>query len=317
MHPRQSRQETAAKRFPPASRTILFDAVLTHDVIALDAVMPAYLPIPSTQALEAAFWLSHDVWQDGFSHQILAGVAERTARSGRLTTRDASAVKHIRARCKQLRFLFLLADKRHRAPKRLDRITRALGTMQDAAKHDRSLRVIRTACYLRLLSSNWGHTLLSRECADLRPASQASFSASMDHQYEGLQSILGRPEIGIREFHEARKVVSRLVALFDTQRTLAPSPIVDSVSRSLNTLNGLMGDLHDEFVARKQVRRDDYMAGFMVIPEDIASRLYDLAQAMALRLRQDLDAPDHDASFRMINSLVSPIDVADYRSTRR
>lgn len=315
MYPRRKYQRTAPRRFPSESRTILFDAILNHDAIALDAVMPAYLPVPSTSALEAAFWLSHDVWRDGFSYQTLAGIAKRTAQSGRLTCEDAIAVKHIRARCKQLRFLFLLADKRHTVPKRLDRITRALGTMQDAAKHDRALKVIRTACYLRFLSSTWSSILLSRECADLRPASPSSFSSLMDNQYRQLQSFLGRAEIGIRDFHDARKVVSRLVALFDAQRTLSPSPIVESVSRSLNTLNGLMGGLHDEFIARKQVRRHDYMTGLTVIPDDITSRLYDLVQAMGLRLRQNLDEPDHYASFRIMNSL-APINVAGRWASR-
>jgi hypothetical protein len=268
-------------RFAPAKREALFDAVLTHDTVHLDATMPRHFPVPSSERLEAAYWLSHEMWRDGFSKRRLADIAERAALSGRLASADLESVKHMRARCKQLRFLFVLADARHGKPRHLDRLTRTMGTLQDATKHGRVVKAARTAGFLRCLLTPVPQWRLEKECLGFRPTSPEAFASLMERECTKLRENLGRAEVRICDFHESRKVISRLVALYDTERIMAPSPAAEATGRFLNTLNGLMGSLHDDLVARKMVCRTDYRSGSMVMPPPIVSRLRDLTRTMA------------------------------------
>lgn len=70
-----------------------------------------------------------------------------------------------------------------------------------------------------------------------------------------------------------RKVISRLVALYDNLKILYPSPYHVSVSKYLSTINGLMGGMHDELIIKKFDNTQDYYADAFAMPQEIRERL--------------------------------------------
>jgi hypothetical protein len=70
-----------------------------------------------------------------------------------------------------------------------------------------------------------------------------------------------------------RKVISRQVAMYDNFKTLYPSAYHQSISQCVSTLNGLMGSLHDELIAKKFNKTQDYYKDVFVMPEEIRLRL--------------------------------------------
>jgi hypothetical protein len=89
---------------------------------------------------------------------------------------------------------------------------------------------------------------------------------------------LTKKEITGKEFHEMRKVISRQVAMYDNLKTLYPSPYHRNISEYLSTLNGLMGSKHDELIAKKFNKTQDYYKDTFVMPEDIKHRLIELTE---------------------------------------
>jgi hypothetical protein len=85
-----------------------------------------------------------------------------------------------------------------------------------------------------------------------------------------------------------RKVISRQVAMYDNLKTLYPSSYHRSISEYLSTINGLMGSKHDELIAKKFDKSQDYYTDTFVMPEEIKQRLIDLADKYNNPIRSSL-----------------------------
>jgi hypothetical protein len=87
---------------------------------------------------------------------------------------------------------------------------------------------------------------------------------------------LAKGPITSHEFHEMRKVISRQVAMYDNFKTLYPSAYHKSISQCVSTLNGLMGSLHDELIAKKFDKTQHYYKDKFIMPDEIRVRLEQL-----------------------------------------
>jgi hypothetical protein len=265
--------------FSAAQCAALLRAIAEHDQVDRAAALPSALHLDyDTSLLRRSYRLSHQLWTE-VDRGELAGLATTLLHDGRLGTDALRAFKDIRARAKQLRFASAMLDERHRYPVRLDRLTRHMGQAQDAARGGRRVRARVRGVMLRALVSRRSWAALLREVDDFRPAPPAGVR---DHVLRSLVPVRDAVDGGMltnRSFHDVRKVVSRLVAFYDTLTVLDPGSYHRSVDRYLATIIGLMGGAHDVMAERKAQNRRAYRREAEPLPAEIAERLRALAAA--------------------------------------
>ena len=258
----------------------LAEAIRTHDLVDLSTLALSTVLIPMDEAiLQRCYSLCFHLWNECDLVQ-LGNLATHLVSSGTLAPKDLDKFKEVRARAKQLRFIYAMLGSGHLYPPRLDRLTRIMGKVQDAVKHRRPLSTLVRAVLLRALLSRTACSRLHQELRRFTPATLREVSANIITQASYLEHLCKISEVTDEEFHKGRKVVSRLVALSDVLIVLAPSYKQQITKRFLATLNGLMGGLHDTMAERKAVDRSRYRTARTPIPEEIRSRMEVLVQAM-------------------------------------
>lgn len=272
----------------PDLREALFAAVLVHDRVDRCATLPDRIDLGFAPDQFARFFaLARAVWTDGVDRVTLARIAGAALPGRPLGHDDAAAFKDIRARFKQLRFAYVMFDRGHGYPPRLDRVTRTMGHLQDALRHGRRFSAARQALALRLLMTRLPYGQMVHGLDSFRPSDRASFRRYIDREMTAIRVTLAAPKISARHFHETRKIVSRLVAMYDCVDTLEPSPEHHATVRYLGTINGLMGGLHDDMVARRFAGSQDYHGQGVVLPAEIATRLRRLEQVFGAALQPE------------------------------
>jgi len=252
----------------------LFAAVLRHDSIDLDAPPPRQIALDCTQQqLARCFQLSMQLWRDGIDQRSFASVLANAYATARLSESEQVFFKHVRAKFKHLRATYAVCDQRHRYPRPFHWLISLMGYLQDALKNGRDAPARRFALLLRCLWSDIPLRFVTRTVAALRPSTTASFRDFAIQVMHFVRAVLARPGVTGKEFHDARKVISRQVAHYDNLTILYPSADHREVSRYCNTLNGLMGSLHDELVAGTAAGVTNYRSDRFAIPEPIRQRL--------------------------------------------
>lgn len=265
-------------RFPSEQCDALFAAVLAHDDIDLNATLPDAIHLDYTpEQLTQCYRICRQIWKDGVDRKALVGIVEKIYRQRSLSAEDQLLFKHVRAKFKHLRFAYVACDERHHYPRVFHWLTAAMGYLQDAFKNEQSATMGRMAIRTRLFLTYFVYSLITREIDQFRPSTTAAFQTYVHQQIGFLQLQLAKEKVTSKDFHEMRKVISRQVALYDNLKILYPSPYHHELSRSLCTINGLMGVMHDELIVKKFEKKQDYYANAFEIPEEIKRRLITLA----------------------------------------
>lgn len=263
----------------------LFAAVLAHDDIDLDAELPDAIHLDYTpEQLTQCYRICRQLWKEGVDRAALGKIVEKIFWHRSLSPEDQLAFKDVRARFKHLRFAYVACDERHRYPRMFHWLTAATGYLQDAFKNEQGAAVGRLAIRTRLFLTRIFYALISREIDQFQPSTTETFKTYVRSQIGFLQWHLAREKITSKEFHEMRKVISRLVALYDNLKILYPSPYHVSVSKYLSTINGLMGAVHDEMIIRKFNKTQDYYADAFEMPTGIRQRLLVLTERYKVSL---------------------------------
>lgn len=281
-------------RFSGSQRVALERAIATHDEVDIAVTLPAATSISfQGDLLDRCYWLSHQLWRD-VDGAVLVRLAGSLARTGKLSQRDAKTFKDIRARAKQLRFSYATLGAGHIYPKQLDRLTRFMGQAQDAMKDDRRVKAAARGMLLRLMLTALPIARLDREIDGFLATTPEEFQNNIRREIGHLRQSLKSPAVTNKAFHEMRKIVSRLVAFYDTLTVLAPSEDHRAIDRYLSTINGLMGSMHDDMAKRKATDRRHYMHVDEPLPAAIADRLEALVAAF--------DRADHASRSRLPSS---------------
>lgn len=260
--------------FPAAQCAALFAAVLAHDDLHPDAVLPASIRLDYTaEQLAACYRICRQLWEQGVDRATLREIITKLGRARALSPEEQAAYKHIRARFKHLRFAYAACSAGHRYPRRFHWLTGLMGNLQDAFKNGQRAAVARAAWGLRLLLAPRPYAFIARSLDRFRPTTPESFRAYVGREMAFVRQHLARPAVTSKEFHEMRKVISRQVALYDNLKILYPTPDHENISRCLSTLNGLMGRAHDELIVRRFNQPRDYYAAPFPLPEEIRRRL--------------------------------------------
>lgn len=260
--------------FTPQQIESLFAAVLAHDTLYRDTSLPDAIHLNYTQEqLNQCYSLCQQLFLQGVEQGMLTGLVEKLLMDQSLTPEQQLMFRDVRAKMKHLRFAYLTLGKRHRYPRLFHWLTAALGYLQDAFKNKQTKAIIRFALRSRLFLTRPFYYFVLKEINSFQPSTPEDLRLHINSEVNFLRAKLTKDGVTSREFHEMRKVVSRLVAFYDNLKILYPMEYHNQISLYLSTINGLMGSLHDELIAKKFNKTQNYYSETFKIPADISSRL--------------------------------------------
>jgi hypothetical protein len=263
--------------FSAAQCDTLFAAVLVHDQLYPDAVLPDTIHLDYTSdQLNECFQICQQLWQAGPNHQHLKQMIEKIYSLGELDAEDQYAYYCMRAKIKHLRFAFVMFDEKHKYPMIFHWMTAVMGHLQDVLKNAQHSSVKFAALLVKMFLSKPFYAMAANEIEQFQPSSVESFRQYVHDEMQFIRMNLAKGPVTSHEFHEMRKVISRQVAMYDNFKTLYPSVYHQSISQCVSTLNGLMGSLHDELIAKKFDKTQHYYKDKFVMPEEIRLRLEQL-----------------------------------------
>ena len=251
----------------------LFAAVMVHDELYPEAKLPDAIHLDySQEQLAQCYHLCQQLWLSSVDRTQLCLMIEKIYQQGFLSAEDKITYHGMRAKIKHLRFAYVTFDERHRYPTMFHWMTGVMGNLQDAFKHNQRPALVRSALLVRFLLTIPFYTLITKEMDCFQPSTPESFRNYVHNEINFIREHLTKNVITGKEFHEMRKVISRQVAMYDNLKTLYPSDYHRSISECLSTLNGLMGSMHDELIAKKFDKSQNYYTDTFVMPEKIKRR---------------------------------------------
>ena len=255
----------------------LLRAIARHDSIDLSARLPDQVRLQhGPDLLHQCRVLSADLWRQ-VDAPALKRLVSFLACGKRPSSADLCLLKDARARAKQLRFIETIFECQHPKLGALDRLTRYMGQAQDALRCKRPIAAAARCLLLRIVLVR--SQALFAWCLDgaeqPKPAQVAQHILAMTG---ALQTAVAAGNLTNQKFHGTRKIISRLVAFYDTLTVLRPTSENHSVDRFLSTINGMMGSLHDVMVQEKVRNRRGYRENVKPLPPAIAQRLLKLIQ---------------------------------------
>jgi len=257
----------------------LFAAVLVHDDIYPDAKLPDTIHLDySQEQLTQCYRICRQLWKKSVDRKDLIEIIKKIYRHHALSTEDQLSFKYLRAKIKHLRFAYAAFDERHRYPRMFHWMTAIMGSLQDAFKNKQYASVNRIAILVRFFLARFPYFLINKEIDKFQPSTNESFHQYVLDEISFIRLNLAKKAITSKEFHEVRKVISRLVALYDNLKILYPSPYHVSISQYLSTINGLMGSMHDELIIKKFKKTQNYYADAFEMPVEIRQRLVALTE---------------------------------------
>jgi hypothetical protein len=263
--------------FSEAQFDALFGAVLVHDQIYPDAKLPNAIHLDYTpEQLYDCFQICQQLWQAGPNRKHLSRMIDKIYNQGELNSVDQFDYYCMRAKIKHLRFAFVMFDDRHQYPRIFHWMTAVMGHLQDVLKNAQHSNVKLAALLVKLFLSKPFYAIAAKEIKDFQPSSVESFRQYVMDEMQFIRMHLAKGPVSSYEFHEMRKVISRQVAMYDNFKTLYPSAYHQSISEYVSTLNGLMGSLHDELIAKKFDKTQHYYKDKFIMPNDIKQRLIEL-----------------------------------------
>ena len=260
----------------------LFAAIQVHDDIHLDAMLPETMHLDyGPDQFARSFALARQLWDTGVHRHALIRLAIKLTLGRRLSEADMNEFKDIRARFKQLRFASMIFDETHHYSPALHQFTKTMGHLQDALKNGRALGVAARAVMLRVLLTRVAYRRMKRGLDRFRPSSRAQFRAYVNGELGVIRDFLAKSGVTGKEFHEVRKIASRMMAIYDSMNTLYPSAYHRQITLFISTINGMMGGMHDGMIERRLSGAQDYHAETFPLPPEIGARLRRLEQSLA------------------------------------
>ena len=263
--------------FSTAQCDALFSAVLVHDQLYPDARLPDSIHLNYTsEQLNECFQICQQLWQAGPNRQNLKQMIDKIYCHGELDDEEQYAYYCMRAKIKHLRFAFVMFDEKHVYPRIFHWMTAVMGHLQDVLKNAQHSSIKFAALLVKLFLSKPFYAMAANEIEQFQSSSVESFRKYVLDEIHFIRINLAKGPVTSHEFHEMRKVISRQVAMYDNFKILYPSAYHQSISQCFSTINGLMGSLHDELIAKKFDKTQHYYKDKFVMPDEIRRRLEEL-----------------------------------------
>lgn len=246
----------------------------TDDKIRPEARLPSRVRLYVSQdEAERGFRLTEALWRSGFERKEFRDFVARIADGHVPNADEAEKFRHVRAHIKQLRVAFSAFDARHEYPEQIDRLAAAMGHVQDALKNGAGKKARREALRLLGLLDKKSLARVEKEVRDFRPSTDLATQQWFRKELDELAGLSLRKELTPKQYHDMRKVVSRIVSVFDVQLAFRPDPEAQQVLEYLGSLNGEMGSRHDEIISDTLAGGLDYREGSVEVPRAIRRRL--------------------------------------------
>ena len=260
--------------FSAAQCEALFKALLLHDEINLEVSLPKPRPESYTQVqLNEYFQLSHQLWRDGLSRLLLLEMIEKIYHQGKLDADDKHKFYCMRAKIKHLRYAFLMFDRNHSFPMMFHWMAAVMGYMQDLLKSSQHSSVKRVAMLIKLFLTKPIYALVIKKFDKFIPSSSENFHQYLDNSIDFINSKLIKDRLTSHEFHEVRRVISRIVTFYNCIYILYPDNYQYVVLLYLRTINGLMGSVHDDLIVASFNKTQNYHKDTFEMPTVIKQRL--------------------------------------------
>lgn len=253
----------------------LFDMILVDDDPHPNVQLPDKIEFNYTQKqLIESFLISRQLWRDGIMEPGFVEILKSLCHSCHLSTEEKALYKKVRAKFKHLCYAYRAFDERHRRPYWLGKMTGILGKLQDGFKNQKLWIAQPRAFLLYHIWNEQGLWLLKREVDYFFPCNLTSFVTFLKNKVAVIDHELGnRAMVTSHQFHDLRKSISMMAATYGTLDVLFPSEYHHQVFQYLATINGLMGNYHDQLVEKKMNKTQNYYFDQFVIPDEIMMRL--------------------------------------------
>lgn len=253
----------------------VFNYVLLDDVPYPDTPLPSdVLPRSTSEEIMENYRLCWQLLEFGVNRPQFRALTKRIARTGHASVDEQRAFKYARAKFKHMRFACANLSKAHRYPLILHIVTIIMGNMQDAFKNNQRLSTFINGCFLWVALTPAFYWFIQLSLLTLRLdnpegvlAYQRKQNTKLAHLMETLDATTGH------EFHVMRKIISRRVAYNDSLRTIRPSESLNQLSEYLATINGMMGDMHDDLIEKKLNGTQHYRRDRFEAPHEIIKRI--------------------------------------------
>ena len=238
-------------RFSAETEQRLFVAIDEDDIADEHVSLPPVIDLHCTEEnIRCNYGLCLQYWEDGFTRTELLRLVLKQLKNGKLSKQERQQYKYIRSRYKHLRFALRLYSKKHESRLWFSKTTVFLGRFQDAFKNDKKDVIAFYGKLLRVYLSLPVWALVHYSLRHIKLDSVTDFIHYRQQQMRELQTLLVKPQLTGREFHDVRKIISQQVSYYDTLRSIDPANHeAHQVSRYLAAINGIMGDRHDDMVA--------------------------------------------------------------------
>lgn len=275
-----SEQDWTQRLTPPALS--LFEAILVHDNEYPITDFPKDLGLKNLD-VGALIDLNRALFDEAISRNELLSLVEEIDSKIRSyqkfvpnqvvpLTLDPTLMKefkYFRAVFKQMRFAVVIYSKEHLYPRNFDAFVKVMGKLQDALK----MRDLKTASIatrkLRTLLKKKEWKQIEAEIIGFKKTSRTSLNQFIEQDLKKLAQFTSRYQLTAEAFHESRKVVSRLVALYDSINVVQPNAQTRSIIQILSTFNGKMGRAHDEMVLKSARGEIDYEHTVLDLPRSL------------------------------------------------
>lgn len=210
------------------------------------------------QQIETLFLGTVKDFREKFNVVELVEVTSRLVNGGEFDSNDLRRLIANRAPLRQLRFAFGLFSQTHKYPPFLNDVTKLMGDIQDAYRNAKPamLRTKAVALLAKLDLGFWQK--INAEIQEFRPCSTESFMMYIRDQIYFLENELNSGRLTAAQFHEMRKVIGRLVALYGMIHAQGPEAEVEQGLYFLSALNLRMGLVHDNLIAESLALSRDY-----------------------------------------------------------
>lgn len=264
--------------FSEAQCDQLYDMIMVDDEIHLEVNLPDVLEFDYTSSqLVESFQICHQLWSEGLEEAGFVEILRSLCRFQTLSVEEKALYKKVRAKFKHLCYAYQAFDRRHQKPYWLDRATGFLGKLQDGFKNHKEWIVRPRASFLKMVWNAWGFAFLEQKAADFQPCDLDSFVQNFQKRIAIIKrQIHSGPTLSSYQFHSLRKHVSLFAATFGTFDVLYPSVPHHQLFQYIATINGLMGDFHDQLIERKLNGQQNYYFDHFTMPDVILERLKNL-----------------------------------------
>lgn len=246
--------------FPQSMLDTLFEYILLDDVPHLEASLDETIVRANytDNEIDACYRICWQLLKRGVHFRQFRSLILGLAIKGRATKEERLLFKYARARFKHMRFACNNFDRRHRQPRLFHMIIRSMGKMQDGFNNGQRFAAFRHGIFLWVALSPFIYPVIEKEIKDFRADSSDGIKAFHQGEIRKLKTALAdQGDISAHDFHLLRKIFSRWVSFNDTLRTIRPSDALNQFSAYLATLNGIMGDRHDDYIEKKFIDKKD------------------------------------------------------------